>query len=64
MLSHVVVKDTYIGVDDLNIEKWRSVLQTCFLTLPDHLSVAQSLLDALQVWDSAAFYHAGFKVDH
>ncbi len=43
VLSRIVLKDMYVGVDDLNIEKWRSVLQTCFLTLPDHLPVAQSL---------------------
>jgi hypothetical protein len=43
MFSHVVLKDPYIGADDLNIEKWSSVLQTCFLLLPDQLPIAQSL---------------------
>lgn len=37
-------KTIYIDVNDAIIEKWHSELETCFLTLPDPLTIAQSLV--------------------
>ena len=43
MLSLVVVKTVYVGIDDAIVEKWRGNLESCVLTLPEHLTIAQSL---------------------
>jgi hypothetical protein len=43
MLLLVVEKTVYIGIDDAIVEMWRGNLESCFLTLPEHLSITQSL---------------------
>jgi hypothetical protein len=43
MLSLVVVKMVYVGMDDAIVEKWRDNLESCVLTLPEHLAITQSI---------------------